>query len=94
MSEQACDFKEGDLVVIKPEYAAQMYEAYKHPTLYGIAKCELGISIALGKPALVIHVWDDEMWITDQNGAIREFIAPLTKWFKLYKAVDPIDHLL
>lgn len=94
MTEQACGFKEGDLVVVKPEYAAQMYEAYNHPTLYGIAKCAIGVSIALGKPALVIHIWDDEMWITDQTVITQEFIAPLTKWFKLYKAIEPIDHLL
>ena len=94
MAEQACDFKEGDLVVVKPEYAAVMYEAYKHITLYGTPKSKLGNNIALGEPAFVLRIWDDEMWITDKDDTTGEFIAPLTKWFKLYKAVNPIDHLL
>ena len=94
MSEQACDFKEGDLVVVKPEYAAKIYETYNHTTLYGVAKCELGKSIAFGKPAIVICIWNDKMCITDKDDTTEEFIATLKKWFKPYKAMNSIDHLL
>ncbi len=96
MTEQARGFKEGDLVVVKPEYADVMYEAYKHLILYGTPKSKLGKNIALGEPAIVLRVWDDEMWITDKDDRTGEFIAPLTQWFTFYKnkAMDAIDHLL
>lgn len=91
------NFKIGDIVVVKPEYAENLRHVYDgQESLFNRHKVRFGLSVAEGSPARVVHTTDDGIDLTDLEDTLspNSWLRTKTNWFELYQERGPIEQLL